>query len=434
MKTLAEPTAVARPPAYARAPYIAVATVALLIAATAIWGSFLDGIVLHAAPLFAAASSHMSPMLLVPVGIAGLVVWRGQRVAERPEWRRLLVIAFLATVAWGIGLALVDVGVPDGLVRGVSSSRDFLADVRRIDAPGPFLDTFVERIDEYVVHVRGHPPGLMVALWWMQKFGLGGIAPVVGVVIVAGGAAVVATLVAVRDIAGETTARRAAPFLVLSPAAIWLVASADALYTGLGAIGIAAVVVSTGHAGWRSDAAAAGGGLLLGAGLFASYGLAPLLLVPAVVAISRRRLRPLLIATAALVVVGTTFAGFGFSWLDGLWATRAEYVQSIASLRPYSYFVFANIAVFAITLGPAPIGGIAILRDRRLWLVVGAALVAVAAADLSGLSKGEVERIWLPFWPWVAVAAAALTNRLRWWLAGQATVAIGIQTFLGTPW
>jgi hypothetical protein len=39
------------------------------------------------------------------------------------------------------------------------------------------------------------------------------------------------------------------------------------------------------------------------------------------------------------------------------------------------------------------------LRDRQLWLLVGAALTAVLLADVSGLSKAEVERIWLPFAP-----------------------------------
>ena len=52
-------------------------------------------------------------------------------------------------------------------------------------------------------------------------------------------------------------------------------------------------------------------------------------------------------------------------------------------------------------------------RDRRAWLVVGAALVAVALADLSGMSKAEVERIWLPFAPFVLAATRAGLAPLR---------------------
>ena len=421
-----------------RAQAATVGAVAVLVAATAIWGGILDrhddGIGLHAAPLFAAASNRLGPLVAVPLTIAALVVWRGPALAELLGWRHLVAAAMLAAAAWGVGLALVDHGITEGLVRGATSPHDLLADASRITAPGEFLSTFVDRIGDYVVHVRGHPPGLVVALSMLGRVGLGGVAGFVTLAIVAGAAVVGAVLVAVREVAGEAAARKAAPFLVLSPAAIWLVTSADAVYAGLAAIGIAASVVATGRAGRRSDLLAAVGGLVLGAGLFSSYGLVLVLLVPFAVGVLRRRVRPLVISGLLMVVVGVGFAAAGFSWIDGLWATRAEYAGSIAAVRPYGYFVFANLAAFAIVLGPAPVAGIATLRERRMWLLVGAALVAVAAADLSGLSKGEVERIWLPFWPWIAIAAAAITSRVRWWLAAQATLAIGVQTFLGTPW
>lgn len=419
------------------APYIVLLACCLLVAVTAVWGNVLDhagnGIALHAAPLFAASSNHFGPVVLVPVAIAVLVVWRGPGAAKTLEWRRLCAVVFAITVSWGIALALTDVAVPDGLTRGVGSPVDLLAQVRRIAAPGPFLDTFTERIDHYVVHVRSHPPGLVLALWWMRRAGLGGASPLAAMSIAAGGATVIAAPVALRDVAGEAAARRAAPFLALSPAVIWTVVSADAIYAAFGAIGVAALIVASSRTGPRSDAIAALGGLALGAGLFMSYGLVALWLVPVAVCASRRRWRPVVIGCAATVAVGLAFAAFGFSWIDGAWAARKEYAQSIAALRPYGYFVFANLAAFAVVLGPAPLAGLGELRDRR-WLLVGSALVAVLIADVSGLSKGEVERIWLPFWPWIAIAASALVTRVRWWLAAQAVLAIAIQTFLGTPW
>jgi hypothetical protein len=48
-------------------------------------------------------------------------------------------------------------------------------------------------------------------------------------------------------------------------------------------------------------------------------------------------------------------------------------------------------------------------------------MACVVVADLSGFSKGEVERIWLPFVPWVAVAAAALPERKPWLIASGLT-------------
>ena len=98
-------------------------------------------------------------------------------------------------------------------------------------------------------------------------------------------------------------------------------------------------------------------------------------------------------APPAALLVGA----LGFWWWTGLAATRVRYAEGIATIRPYDYFVLANLAAFAVALGPATVAGLASLHRRsRLRWPVGAALLAVAGADLSGLSKGEVERIWLP--------------------------------------
>ncbi len=84
------------------------------------------------------------------------------------------------------------------------------------------------------------------------------------------------------------------------------------------------------------------------------------------------------------------FLAAGFSWLAGLAATRAQYWAGVASRRPYSYFLVGNLAAFALAVGPAAAVGLARLRDRRTWLLVGGALVAVVAlADLSGMSKAR---------------------------------------------
>jgi hypothetical protein len=63
----------------------------------------------------------------------------------------------------------------------------------------------------------------------------------------------------------------------------------------------------------------------------------------------------------------------------------------------------------------------------------------VAIADVSGYSKGEVERIWLPFTVWVLAAGAVLwrTDRVavvRWWLGLQVTFAILFEVAIKTRW
>jgi hypothetical protein len=73
-----------------------------------------------------------------------------------------------------------------------------------------------------------------------------------------------------------------------------------------------------------------------------------------------------------------------------------------------------------------------------MWLLVGGTLMAVAAAMISGMSKGEVERIWLPFTIWLLPAGAALAVGRRQaasgWLGLQAVTAITIATVVKTSW
>ena len=62
-------------------------------------------------------------------------------------------------------------------------------------------------------------------------------------------------------------------------------------------------------------------------------------------------------------------------------------------------------------------------------------LAAIACADLSMLSKAEVERIWLPFTIWLTAAPALLPVRShRLWLAVNAAGALLVNTVLVTHW
>ena len=142
-----------------------------------------------------------------------------------------------------------------------------------------------------------------------------------------------------------------------------------------------------------------------------------------------KRSMTVLIALAALLPLG-------FSWLDGLSATRHEY--AILDLdRPYAAFVLLNLGAWALALGPATIVGVALLRDRWMWCLVGGGLAAALVANMSGLSEGEVERIWLPFGLWVLPAGAAIVTaglRTRPWLAAQVATALVVIGTVRTQW
>ena len=145
--------------------------------------------------------------------------------------------------------------------------------------------------------------------------------------------------------------------------------------------------------------------------VFLSYGIVLLASVPAVVAWRRGRVRVLGLACVPVAAaVGIAAAG-GFWWFDGLAATREAYALSLARVRPVRLLLVANLAAVAVAVGPAVWVGLARMRRGGAWLIAGGALVAIVLADLSGLSKAEVERIWLPFLPWLVVAGGCGLRR-----------------------
>jgi methylthioxylose transferase len=391
---------------------------------------------IHAAPLHGKFELRVNGGLLAAVAVGVLSVFAWPRLARRLGWRALLVTSAAAAVVWAVSLALVD-GV-HGLTSPLEAKTEYLADVANVGSPGAFLSTFVDRISDYSVHVQGHPPGMLLLFSGLDRIGLGGSGWAAAVCIAGGSAAVPAVLLAVREVAGEEMARRATPFLVITPAAIWIATSADAFYMGVSAWAVALVVLATGRRGRRSDAYALVGGLLFGAAAFLSYGVVLLAAVPGLVAWQRRRLRPLALATVGAAPVFLGFLAAGFWWVAGLLATRERYFAGVGGRRPYLAFLVANAACLAIVLGPALAVALARVRDRKLWLLVGGTLIVVGAAMISGMSKGEVERIWLPLAIWLLPAGAVLAaSRIRVttaWLGLQATTAIVIATAVKTSW
>ena len=64
-----------------------------------------------------------------------------------------------------------------------------------------------------------------------------------------------------------------------------------------------------------------------------------------------------------------------------------------------------------------------------------AGLTMVAVADLSLMSKAEVERIWLPFLPWLLLSVVWLPERWRrWGLLAQGVAALVLQHVIRTVW
>ena len=282
-----------------------------------------------------------------------------------------------------------------------------------------------------------HPPGFVVLLWVMDHLGFGGVRWEAALIFFGGAAVIVAVLVAVRDVAGEAVARQSAPFLVLAPAAIaWT--SGDPFFAGVSAWAVTLMVLATGRTGRQRDALAVGSGVLFAWTAFLSYGLVLLVLIPLVIGVWRRSFRPLAIGGGVMVAVTlAVWGGTGFAWWDGLAATRALYFHGVGGRRPYNYFFLGNLAAFGLAVGPATAVALARFRRRPLAILVGAALAVVLVANVSGMSKAEVERIWLPFVPWVMAAGAVLmTSRwvTRGWLAAQVGFTVLLAVAIRAPW
>lgn len=400
----------------------------------------VEALRLGAAPLVGRGDVHVSVGSLLGLAAGALAVVAAPHVG-RLRWRALLLVVLAAAVVWPVALNLAR--GPEALTAPLTRANDeYLPNVGEVDAAGGprgFLPSYPDRVDDYNVHVRSHPPGFLLLLYGLDRLGLGGAGWAAGLVILVGAAAAPAVLLATREVAGDGWARGAAPFVAVSPAALWVATSADALYAGVGAIGVAALLVASGREGRRADALAVGGGLLLGVTAIFSYGLLLLWLVPLPVLVVRRRVRVLALAlAAATAVVGALWLA-GFDYLEGFAITRQQVAESVQRTRPYRFALVSNSAALAIACGPAAVVGLVGLRDRRLWQVVGGAVAAVALAALVGLSKGEVERIWLPFTVWLLVAGAAAVRRwgpgsLRWWLGAQVVVAVGVEAIFRTGW
>lgn len=382
----------------------------------------------------------------VPALLLGLLGWRhGVELARRLPWRALLATSFVVGLAWLLSLAAVD-GL-DGITDPLLHEYEYLRPARGIDDVGAVLDEWVERIPRdhprnLVTHVAGHPPLALLFFVGLVRLGLGGdLAAPLSVIVVAA-SATPAVLVTLRTLGAEAAARRAAPFLVLGPAALFTAVSADGMFAAVAAWGLAALAAAATR---RSPAPMIAwsvvAGVLLGCCVLLSYGL--VLLGPLALAVlaAARSWWPLPIAALAALGVVLGFAVAGFAWWEAYPVLRERYWDGLASDRPPAYWMWANLAALVLAAGPvlgAGLGQLVALRSRAhrtVVLLVSGAVAAIVLADLSQMSRAEVERIWLPFVPWLLVSTALLPERWRrWGLGAQILLAVLMEHLLHTSW
>jgi hypothetical protein len=417
---------------------LAFGVVIVLAGIALVWGQSVvtdDARIFVTPPGFHGEWELASSPLLWTILVGGLIVLAGawgiwtDRLPDRwiPAW------AAVASAAWMTGLAASE--GRDGVNGPLEASGDYLPVLDEIDGIGTFLSTYTDRLADYPIHVKGHPPGFAVVLWLLDQLGLEGSGWAAALTITVAASGVAALVIAVRAVTDESTARWVAPLVGVGPWVVWAAVSADGFIGGVVCWCVAACALATRTSSTRraKDIAAVVAGLLAGMALMLTYG-APLMLLPAgSLLITRRDRRSIGLAAVGGAAVILGFAASGFWWLDGLATTRDFYESGVASRRPYLYFFIANLVVVAAILGPATIAGLALLRDRRVWAICGASLLGVFLADLSGLSKAEVERIWIPFAMVVGLAVVgaitAFERRKR-----AAWILLGAQMMTGVIW
>ncbi|WP_328499052.1 hypothetical protein OHS59_04810 [Streptomyces sp. NBC_00414] len=481
-------------------------------------------------PLWASWGPHTGPGTVPAVAVALGVVAYGPVLAARLPWRPLLGASWATAMAWIWSLALID-GWHRGVAVRLTTRYEYLQVIDRFhDIPAALRD-FTQHIplgspDHWPPHVAGHPPAASLTFVLLDRIGLSGGGWAGVWCITAGATACVAVLVTVRRLADEELARRAAPFLVLAPAAVWLGTSADAYFAAVAAWSVALFALAvTGPRGSRTRLTAFGSGLLFGLTCYLSYGLTLVAVIGAgVLFLGRSRVRalPCLVHRLAFLVAGVAvvpavFTLAGFDWWEAYRLLVDRYYDGAGGIRPYGYWVWANLACTVLITGLATAAGlrrtcVALVRGRhgllprretrrpghggrptdadppntdtehprtspeipgtdpetpggdpenprssigipgtgpeipgagaetpragaetRLALLVLCGLLALLAADLSGMSKAETERIWLPFAMWL-LPACALLSRPRAWLCAQAVLALLLNHLLLTGW
>jgi hypothetical protein len=379
---------------------------------------------------------------LAPV-VAILVLWLASSGhLSRLRWREIQLFGYIAGLTWAITLALVDGW--SGLTKALGSPEEYLGDVRRVgDEPLRYLRHFTADAAYHSVASRGHPPGPVLFLWSLDQIGVRNHI-VLGFLITALSALTIPlVLSAVRDSVGEAAARRYLPVLVLAPYAIWVAVSLDGLVALLGAAAIVAGLRASRRRvrGRPATAWALLAGLLVGLAALFSYSAPWLGLSLVCVYFARRRafLNVMSGIGALLPVLGTQLLGFG--WADGLVAAETDYASRVAPYRSVLWWSAISVVVLLLATGPSIYASARKVRNTAAWPFLVGAGAAVVFSIAAGLARGGVEHAWLPFFPWLTVAAIAperpagdLPPTPLLLVGVGAVVAVVVEALLITPW
>ena len=383
---------------------------------------------------------RLHPLAVASMAMAAIAIVLAPRLvvaADRPASfaARVLALALVLGLALNVARAgtrgwdaIFDVR-PGG---SFEASNEYLPGLPALSYGTRFyLDRFAELVPSLPVNVAGHPPASLLVL-----HGLGLTTAAGAAALCIGAAALSAPLTYAlgRAVGSERDARMAAVLLACSPAALLFgVTSFDAVFATCG-LAAAALLAAE-----RGAVRAAGAVALAAASLFSWALLAVGAWATALA--WRRRGAPAAAGLAAacaaawLALNGALAAAYGYDPIGTLRATEHVYRHSVATVRPYAFWVAGSPVAWGVMLG-LPIAAAALRSCVRGNHAAVALAVVVVIAAVAGFTKAETERIWLFLVPLACVAAApAITpRRMTAMFAALVAQALAIEVLFDTIW
>ncbi|RRS00658.1 hypothetical protein [Glycomyces terrestris] len=313
-------------------------------------------------------------MVAAPFAAAAVLAVASRPAAARMSWQALLVLSYLASIAWSAALHTdVDATTAPTATAGARSAVALL------------------------VSHTGSDAGLAITVTALSSL------------------AVPLVLVAVKSVSGPVAARGIAPVLVLGPWAAWATLGVDGIAAAACAAVLACGAVSSERRVRGADAfwgAAATGGLL-GIAALLWYGAAWFAVSLLCLYFARRRPAQILVSAGAALAVLAVSAAFGSSWPYGLVDTYNAAIGEIAAHPGQLWWLALLPALVAVACGPAIVESLRRFGSSSAWPLMAGPLLALMIAPLSGASPEHPEYGWIALCPWLVVGATALADRRR---------------------
>jgi hypothetical protein len=344
--------------------------------------------------------------LLAPIVAATVILLTLRGSFTHLPWQMVQILGYGSALAWALSLALVD-GF-SGLTKALGAPESYLEDVHRIGGhPFEYIATFTDDPAAHSDTARGHPPGPVLLLWLFDRIGITNHTALGALITALATLTVPLVLAAVRDACGEAAARRFAPVVVLAPYAVWVAVSMDAFVAVLGAAGVVLGIRATRQRAKISPLWALLAGVLIGVASLFSYA-APWLGLSIVCVYFARR-RPFLNVISGLGALIPVLAASlaGFSWPNGLEMAAEDFSLRVEPYRSAIWWAVLSVVALVVATGPAIVASARKMRNTPAWPFLVGAGSAVLFSIIAGQARGGVEHAWLPFFPWLTVAAVA---------------------------